>query len=141
MTCRTTSTLLLLLAAAWLPLQAGGDDSQPATAETAPNADLVVTLEHLGGKIDTYGAEIERMELVLSWEGRLEQVHLITRSGSEADTHVWYNAGNLVSVRYHFAEITGKGKVAVRLMASPQAKDQGERRATEIAPLDPEDYR
>jgi hypothetical protein len=113
------------------------DQAQPPT----PDADLTVTLEHVSGKTDTYGPEIVKLELILDGLGKLDQVHLITKTGAEADTHIWYNVANLVSVRYRFLEITGKGKVTVRALASPVLKESEDRAPRPLVPLDPQDYR
>ena len=114
----------------------------PAAAPASqPSADLIVTLQHVGGKTETFKDEIDRMELVLNAAGRLDQVHLILRSGSEPDTHVWYNVGNLVSVRYQFLAITGKGKVTVRTMSSPKTRAVPDDPRKALSPLDPDDYR
>jgi hypothetical protein len=103
--------------------------------------DLEVTLEHVSGKVDHYGAEVVRLELILDATGRLDQVHMINRTGADADTHIWYNVANLVSVRYRFLEITGKGKVAVRTIAPPPVKEPLPIPRRRLDPLDPDDYR
>ncbi len=115
--------------------------AQPAATGQDSPADLVVTLEHLGGKAETFKDEVVRMELILDPAGQLRQVHLITKSGSEADTHIWYNVDNLVCVKYQFLAITGKGRVTVRTIAPPAVKTPTDASKREIAPLDPEDYR
>ena len=100
-----------------------------------------VWLEHVGGKETVYDEQLVRMELILNGTGRLEQIHLILRSGPEADTHAWYNVDNLVSVRYQFLEITGKGKISVRTTAPPVLKDS---ESTPSKPIDQvliDDYR
>jgi hypothetical protein len=120
----------------------GGAASAADQAESpTPGADLKVTLEHVSGKTDTYGPEIVKLELILDGLGKLDQVHLVTKTGAEADTHIWYNVANLVSVRYQFLEITGKGKVTVRALASPVLRETPDRAPRQVVPLDPEDYR
>jgi hypothetical protein len=113
---------------------------QPAASQES-GADLVVTVEHVGGKVETFKDEVVRMELVLNSAGRLEQVHLITKSAAEADTHCWYNMDNLVCLRYQVLAITGKGKVSVRTIAPPAVKPPAETVKKDVVPLDPEDYR
>jgi len=109
-------------------------------AQQKPISDLIVTLQHVSGKVETFKDEVARLELILDETGRLDQVHLIARTGSEADTHIWYNVNNLVSVRYQFLAITGKGKVAVRTLAAPKPKAKIDFRK-ELQPLSPDDYR
>jgi hypothetical protein len=118
--------------------QAAAPSAAPASQ---PTADLVVTLQHVGGKTEVFRDEVTRMELILDSAGRLNQVHLILSSGPEPDTHVWYNVSNLVSVRYQFLAITGKGRVSVRLMTPPKAKETADDPRKALAPLDPDDYR
>ncbi len=123
-------------------LGSAGEAAAPAGASASqPSADLVVTLQHVGGKTEVFKDEIDRIELVLDAAGRLDQVHLILRSGSEPDTHVWYNVSNLVSVRYQFLAITGKGKVTVRSMSAPKIKAVPDDPRKTLSPLDPDDYR
>ena len=114
--------------------------SQEPQVAATPKSDLIVDIEHAGGKVDTFSDEIVRLELVLSRAGRLDQLHLITQTGPDADTHIWYNMDNLVSVRYRFLEITGKGKVVVRTFAAPRVETPAAP-PREIPALDPEDYR
>ena len=141
------SRLLLLCALSVLSSAIGGRfDPPPAqTSQATPareaGADLVVTLEHVGGKSETFKDEVVRMELILASSGRLDQVHLITKSGAEADTHIWYNMDNLVCVRYQFLAITGKGKVSVRTITPPTVKPPSDSVKKDVVPLDPEDYR
>ncbi len=111
-----------------------------AGAEQA-RSDLLVTLEHVGGRIEVFGDEVYRLELILDASGKLDQVHLIIRSAEEVDTHVWYNVDNLVSVRYRFVEITGKGKVMVRTVTPPKIKPPTVTHKSEVPALEPEDYR
>ncbi|MFH1417669.1 MAG: hypothetical protein ABII12_05205 [Planctomycetota bacterium] len=115
--------------------------TQPAVTEQDSPADLVVTLEHVGGKSETFKDEVVCMELILGPSGQLRQVHLITKSSTEADTHIWYNVDNLVCVKYQFLAITGKGRVSVRTITPPAVKTPTDASKQEVAPLDPEDYR
>jgi len=117
--------------------QETGDDRAPEVSA----ADLEVTLEYVGGNVATYGEEIVRLELILDPGGRLDQVHLITHTGSEADTHIWYNMDNVVSVRYRFLEITGKGKVTVRTFTALPRAEPSAGATKKLHPLDAEDYR
>lgn len=114
-------------------------ESRPAPEEVV--SDLVVTLRHVGGTEEVFKDEIVRMELVLDIAGRLDQVHLVTRTGTEADTHIWYNMNNLVSVRYQFLAITGKAKVTVRALSTPKALETVDSPRDRVAPLKPDDYR
>jgi hypothetical protein len=143
---------MLVVLAGWMGASTGQGAGQVAPsgglalaadqAETpTPDADLTVTLEHVSGKTDTYGPEIVKLELILDGLGKLDQVHLVTKTGAEADTHIWYNVANLVSVRYRFLEITGKGKVTVRALASPVLKESPDQAPRPLVPLDPQDYR
>ena len=139
-------TLIALAVLVGLAALDGFGDAGKAAAPAAepasqPSTDLIVTLQHVGGKTEVFKDEITRMELVLNSAGRLDQVHLILRSETEPDTHVWYNVSNLVSVRYQFLAITGKGKVTVRMMAPPKAKEAVDDPRKALAPLDPDDYR
>ena len=104
-------------------------------------SDLQVTVTHVGGKVETFGDEIVRLELILDATGRVDQVHIIARSGTEADTHIWYNVNNLVALRYRFLEITGKSKVVVRAFAPPELARPEQSVRKKVVPLDPEDYR
>ena len=140
MTLRALSIGGLLVVSAVL---LGQSDPVPtsAPAEPAMISDLVVQLVHVGGKVDTFKDEVDRLELILGPTGQLDQVHLITRSGFEADTHVWYNMSNLVSVRYQFLAITGKGKVSVRTVQPPTIPPQADTPRRAVPPIEPEDYR
>lgn len=134
---------LLVLAAA--VAQVGLPSESPAGTAAPPAdealSDLVVTLAHTNGTVDKYQDEIARMDLILDQSGRLDQVHLITRTGPEPDTHIWYNMDNLVSVRYQFLAITGKGKVSIRTIAAPPTKASPDAQKRALEALDPEDYR
>ncbi len=139
-------TLIALAVLVGLATLDGFGDAGKAVVPAAepasqPSTDLIVTLQHVGGKVEVFKDEITRMELVLNNAGRLDQVHLILRSETEPDTHVWYNVSNLVSVRYQFLAITGKGKVTVRMMTPPKAKEAADDPRKNLSPLDPDDYR
>jgi len=113
-----------------------------ATPGEQPLSDLVVTVKPAGGgAVDVYKDEVVRLELILDSAGKLDQVHLVTKSGTEADTHIWYNVDNLVSVQYQFLAITGKGKVVVRGLEPPRVKESPQTRAKLLAPIDPDDYK
>jgi hypothetical protein len=120
--------------------QAAGQ-AQPPGGPDAATADLLVTLQHVSGKSDQFRGEVVSLELILDAAGRLDQVHLVTRTGPEADTHIWYNVENLVSVRYQFLAITGKGKVSVRTVAPPPVRPPATPARPSVRPLEPEDYR
>ena len=143
MSGRGWSGYVLLLLPTLILGQANAPNTSPAPAPAGQPfvSDLVVTLEHVGGKVETFKDASARMELILSAAGRLDQVHLITQSGHEADTHIWYNVNNLVSVRYQFLAITGKGKVTVRALAPPTLKPATESAKKGIPAVEPEDYR
>jgi hypothetical protein len=108
---------------------------------TPPTADLEVTLTHVSGQVESFRDELVRMDLIVDPAGRLDQVHLITKTGAEADTHIWYSVGNLVSVRYRFLAITGKGKVSVRTYTPPQVKPPADSLPHAVPAIEPEDYR
>ena len=143
MSGRVLSCCALLPVSLLILGQTNTPNTSPALAPAGQPSvsDLVVTLEHVGGKVETFKDEIARMELILSAAGRLDQVHLITQSGHEPDTHIWYNVNNLVSVRYQFLAITGKGKVTVRALTPPTLKPATEAAKKGIPVVEPEDYR
>lgn len=150
MSIRTVAMVTLIVtSAAWVGRAVSQEPVDEAAANTSAAveppaeilADLVVTLQQVGGKVETFKEEIVRMELILGPSGRLDQVHLITKTGQEADTHIWYNMNNLVSLRYQFLAITGKGKVVVRSITPPQLKPTKDTVQRSVTPLDPEDYR
>ena|GEM_PF-3878388 len=128
-----------LLLAGWAVRAVSQETARPD--EAVSHADLQVSLEHVGGKVDTFADRIVRMELILDPAGRLDQVHLITRTGQDADTHIWYNVDNLVLVRYRFLEITGRGKVTVRTITPLPLAEPAPSSRKQITPLDAEDYR
>jgi hypothetical protein len=103
--------------------------------------DLDVNVQLIDGTVISHGPEVSRLELILDAAGGLDQVHLVTRTGDEADTHIWYNVRNLVSVKYRFLAITGKGKVHVRSLQGPQLEAPEAARLQRVKPLIPEDYR
>ena len=143
MTSRTLGLVPVIILAVGL---LGRTETTPPLAratqeEDAPTHDLEVHLQHVTGQVDTFDRQIVRLELILAPSGRLDQVHLVTRTGSEADTHIWYNVDNLVSVRYRFVQITGKGKVTVRALQPPELQAPTDATRPLIRPLDPEDYR
>jgi len=137
---RNTLTLFAMLAVPVLLVAQDAAEKHPTTAPAAVS-DLLVMLEHVGGTKETFKDEVERMELIVDAAGKLSQVHLITRSGNEADTHVWYNVNNLVAVRYQFLAITGKGKVSVRTTTPPTLKPPKDVLKKDLQAIEPEDYR
>jgi len=137
---RNTLTLFAMLAVPVLLVAQDAAEKPPTTAPAAVS-DLLVTLEHVGGKVETFKDEVDRMELILDAAGKLSQVHLIIRSGPEADTHAWYNVNNLVAVRYQFLAITGKGKVSVRTTTPPTLKPPRDVLKKDLQAVEPEDYR
>ena len=80
---------VLMAAALW----AQSSDVPESTSRPSPSgagaevvSDLLVSIQQVGGKIEEFKDEIVCCELILDDAGRLDQVHLITRGGAEADT-------------------------------------------------------
>lgn len=105
-----------------------------------PASDLTVVIRHLNGDTDTYAGELTDLDLVVDPTGRLQYIHCVLVSGTERDTHVWYNFENVSSVKYRFHAITGKAKVSVKQLASPTVKEKPGLPA-KIDRLDVEDYK
>lgn len=141
MSARLLTVALASVLLTCVTVRALSQDAAGEPERAVPAADLEVTLEYVGGKTATFSKEIVRLELILNPAGRLDQLHLVTRTGPDADTHIWYNVDNLVSVKYRFIEITGKGKVSVRTFTAPALREGTTGPPKEIVPLDSEDYR
>ena len=84
-----------------------------SVAATLP-ADLLVEIRHLDGSIEKFSREVAGLEIIVAPDSSIQYIHLILVSGSEKDTHAWYNYNQLAEFRYRFAAITGKGKVKIK---------------------------
>jgi hypothetical protein len=140
---RRTSLMMAMLAAAGLLIALGSLQPDVLAQEQQKEAahDLEVTVQLMDGTKLSHGKEITQLELILDANGGLDQVHLITRAGAEADTHIWYNVRNLVSVQYRFLSITGKGKVRIRTLQRPELEAPEAAKLQRVRPLLPEDFR
>ena len=84
-----------------------------SVAATLP-ADLLVEIRPLDGSIEKFSREVAGLEIIVAPDSSIQYIHLILVSGSEKDTHAWYNYNQLAEFRYRFAAITGKGKVKIK---------------------------
>lgn len=103
--------LLLAVAILALTLAVNGEEVKQSEAFVQ---DIEVTVRHIDGKAEVFGKEVAQLEIIVDETGRMHMVHMVLVSGSEKDTHLWYNYANLASLKYRFLHITGKGKVHVR---------------------------
>lgn len=118
--------------------------AQPGMAPMAPAApqrplDLIATITLATGKAETFGREIDRLEIITRPGGAIEMVHLILAvAGGGRDTHVWYNYAQVAKLSYRFVSAEGRSKVYVRpLQASPTTRELTDR----LEPLSPREFR
>ena len=100
------------LALAWVGVAASGGEMSKVAAGLP--ADLLVEIRHLDGSVEKFSREVAGMEIIVAPDSSIQYIHLILVSGSEKDTHAWYNYNQLAEFRYRFAAITGKGKVKIK---------------------------
>lgn len=79
--------------------------------DASSKADLELTIRHLNGSTESFSKELAELQIVVGSDSMVKYIHLVLVSGNEKDTHAWYNMDNIVSFRYRFLAITGKGKV------------------------------
>lgn len=76
--------------------------------------DIELTIRHTDGSTEKYGSELAELEIVVGPDSVIKYLHLVIVGGKEKDTHAWYNIENVVSFKYRFLAITGKGKVKLK---------------------------
>lgn len=102
------------------------------------NLHLVVTITMPSGKLETFGSEIEKMEIISHEDGEIDMIHLILGGNESGKTHVWYNYDLISKLSYKFLTERGREKVFVKILQpSPLNKEL----KTPINPLDPKEYR
>jgi hypothetical protein len=99
--------------------------------------DIVLTLTHRGGNVETFGRELIQMEFITQMDGSIRYLHLVLLTGEEKDTHAWYNFDNLTAVRYQFKAMSGKAKVRFRELKPFEMKN----REDVLPPLQLEDFK
>jgi hypothetical protein len=130
--------LWLVIACVAFGVEARGGDAGPAEAAIQ---DIEVTIRHSGGTVETFGKEVVLMEIIVDPTGQIHMVHMILVGGTEKDTHAWYNFDNIVSLRYRFLHITGKGKVRIRQLQGLKLAPADASLKPTITPLEVEDYK
>ena len=106
--------------------------------EIKNNLDLVVTITMPSGKLETFGSEIEKMEIISHEDGEIDMIHLILAGNESGKTHIWYNYDLISKLSYKFLTERGREKVFVKILQpSPLNKEL----KTPINPLDPKEYR
>ncbi len=102
------------------------------------NLHLVVTITMPSGKLETFGSEIEKMEIISHEDGEIDMIHLILGGNESGKTHVWYNYDLISKLSYKFLTERGREKIFVKILQpSPLNKEL----KTPINPLDPKEYR
>ena len=102
------------------------------------NLHLVVTITMPSGKLETFGSEIEKMEIISHEDGEIDMIHLILAGNESGKTHIWYNYDLISKLSYKFLTERGREKVFVKILQpSPLNKEL----KTPINPLDPKEYR
>ena len=81
-------------------------------------AELLVEIRHLDGSVQKFGREVAGMEIIVAPDSSIQYIHLILVSGSEKDTHAWFNYHQLAGFQYQFAAITGKGKIRIKQLGT-----------------------
>ncbi|HKA92061.1 MAG TPA: hypothetical protein VKE22_30565 [Haliangiales bacterium] len=143
--------VLVALASPSAGAQAAKKKKEPAPAETAPAApvvdertSMVVTVRHLNGEKEVFSSDVDSMDLIFDSTGKLTMIHLVLFSVSgterERDTHRFFLVQNLASFNYQFRNVSGKGKVRLKVM-QPFEKSKAETGTPEIPAVVPNDYR
>ena len=109
------------LALAWVGVAASGGEMSKVAAGLP--ADLLVEIRHLDGSVEKFSREVADLEIIVAPDASIQYVHLVLVSGSEKDTHAWYNYNQLAGFRYQFASITGKGKVKIKQLGKFNVAD------------------
>ncbi len=100
--------------------------------------DLIATITLATGKAETFGREIDRLEIVTRPGGAIEMIHLVLAAAGQRNTHVWYNYAQVAKLSYRFVSAEGRSKVYVRpLQASPTTRALTDR----LEPLSPREFR
>ena len=133
---------LIVVLASWGPAlsaqTASGEKSQPGVLQEQANpGDIKVKIVTPAGT-DVYTRNLVSLDILVDPSGLVRMLHVIHISGTEKDTHTWYNFANIHLLSYQYYAITGKGKVRIKQIAgpAPSAEDKDA-----VPPLRYEEYR
>jgi hypothetical protein len=115
-----------------------------APASAAPVVDertsVVVTVRYLNGEKEVFSNDLDSMDLIFEPSGKLAMIHLVLFTGTERDTHRYFLVQNLASFNYRFLNVSGKGKVRLKVM-QPFDKSKAETATPDLPAVVPNDYR
>ena len=109
----------------------------PAVAPRTGTEDVLVKVVTPSGT-DVYSKDLVFLDILVDDSGVIRMLHVIHISGTEKDTHSWYNFANVEKVTYQYFSITGKSKVRVKQVSGPIASKEDK---DAIPPLRYEEYR
>ena len=99
---------------------------------------LIVTITMPSGKLETFGSEIKKLEIISHEDGEIDMIHLVLGNKKNGGTHVWYNYDLISKLSYKFITKRGREMVYVKILQpSPLNKEL----KTPLNPLDPMEYR
>ena len=112
--------------------------AEEKTKETKVNLHLIVTITMPSGKLETFGSEIKKMEIISHEDGEIDMIHLVLGSNKSGKTHVWYNYDLISKLSYKFVTERGREMVHIKILQpSPLNKELN----IPLNPLDPMEYR
>jgi len=99
---------------------------------------LIVTITMPSGKLETFGSEIKKLEIISHEDGEIDMIHLVLGNKKNGGTHIWYNYDLISKLSYKFITKKGREMVYVKILQpSPLNKEL----KTPLNPLDPMEYR
>lgn len=99
---------------------------------------LIVTITMPSGKLETFGSEIKKLEIISHEDGEIDMIHLVLGNEKNKGTHIWYNYDLISKLSYKFITKRGREMVYVKILQpSPLNKEL----KTPLNPLDPMEYR
>lgn len=99
---------------------------------------LIVTITMPSGKLETFGSEIKKLEIISHEDGEIDMIHLVLGNKKNGGTHIWYNYDLISKLSYKFITKRGREMVYVKILQpSPLNKEL----KTPLNPLDPMEYR
>ena len=133
----TAAAVVALLAGLAVPLLRMSDGEDVSAA--AQKGDAEVEIIFSNGQTRVYRDQVRSVDLIVAPHGQLTSVHLMLAKGvDDANTHEWYNYGQLAGFSYRYFELTGRGKVRVLREAPIQALEEV---PDKLRAIRPDDYR
>tara|TARA_A100001037_G_scaffold251361_1_gene234847 strand:- start:39777 stop:40211 length:435 start_codon:yes stop_codon:yes gene_type:complete len=118
--------------------QSNTEKMEEKNRDTGTNLHLIVTITMPSGKLETFGSEIKKMEIISHEDGEIDMIHLVLGSNKIEKTHVWYNYDMISKLSYKFITEKGQKMVHVKILQpSPLNKELKK----PLNPLDPMEYR